>query len=409
MDNLNFFSFLKQRAILSFIVLVAGWLFFYWPLLSSIIKADQRLWVSLTTVAIVVAVFYLVFERRRLLSRTVFISSQIGLACLFLLAGLFVLSSILDATWAMQYIVLLMLPFMVMTSFGFSVFLILLLPLLLLLFIVPLHSNAFENKSITLILAIVIYAVYMRYLKIYKPSMSILPANPIWSLEDSRWLMPTGVALCLLMASPWLADNIRSFYPAQIHKIVLRPPLATDGWKGPYIENNLTWLPYFPNASATIQVNYYADTSTNQDRVYLFTAYYDPNRSFEDILEPNNSVYNKTFWKPSSQITSHSVDLGKKGSLDVYEEVLQAGAFTRLVWYWYYVAGVSTTDYGLAKWIDRVRIVSKYSEGSGVIVLSTSVVTATPDEARARLQAFLEEMNNALVVLRRPDIVLVKP
>lgn len=408
--SLNISSLLKKRATLSFIVLLIGWFFFYWPQLYSIIEADTRIWVSFTTLIIIVAVFYLIYERRSLISHTVLISSQIGLAGLFLLSGLFLFSSILDVKLALQYLVLLMLPFIVMTSFGFSVFLILLFPLLLLLFIVPLHNNAIEDKTIPLVLAVIIYIIYARYLKIYKPNTApeLLPATPFWTLESARWLMPTAIAFCLLMSSPWLADNVRSFYPQQIKKIVLRAPLGTGIWKGPYIEKNNAWSPNFPSASATLQVNYYTDAVSSQDKIFVYTAYYDSDRSFDDLVGQNNKLFDVGFWKSISPVTTVSMDFKDRGSLDVYEQELQAGAVTRLVWYWYYVAGVSTIDLALARWLDGVRIISKYSGGSGIIVLSTSVISSTADEARARLKNYLTEMYGSLVILKRPDIVTVK-
>lgn len=401
MDNFNFSAFLKHPAFWSFFILLAGWVFFFSPVLGSLIREDTRPWVFLTTIGIVLTTLYLVFSRRRLLAHTLLTSSQIGIASLFLLIIIFITATVLNIDVLEQTIVFFMLPFIVMVSFGWRVARILLFPLAYLMLIIPLYHVDFGHRTTILEITIAFFILSLRYLKMYKSDAIMAPMLPVWTLQNSRWLVPTVVVFALFMVSPWLGENIRSFIPIPNATIVLRAPLGDQGWQGPYVVKEKAWEPVFPNASAHLQVEYFKNQVGEENKIYLYSAYYASDRRFDDLLNSKNSIFDVDIWTLTHQ-EGKTVDLGL-GTINVNEEVLQAGANSRLVWYWYYVAGVSTTDLNWAELLDKVRIISKYSQGSGVLILSTAINEKSPDEARKRLTEFLTAMYPFLDVLKRPE------
>jgi EpsI family protein len=199
-----------------------------------------------------------------------------------------------------------------------------------------------------------------------------------------------------------LADNIRTFYPKKIREIVLRAPLGTNGWVGPFTVQSQAWAPIFPNASAILQAEYFTSSLNDRDNLYVYTAYFYSDRTFREVLDSKNSLYDPTIWK-QSEVKTIEIKTGDDETMLVYEMVLRAGAISRLVWYWYYVAGVSTIDIPLANLLDGVRVVAKYAQGSGVVLIST-LFNASPDEGRERLDAFVKEMYDSLDTLKRPEI-----
>lgn len=348
------------------------------------------------------ASLFLIFERRKLLINTIFSSSQLGLFVLFLLCSGYIFGIISGQRMIELTSVTCMFPTIIWISFGFGLIRVLFFPLLFLMFIIPIQNVYLENRILYAWAALPCYAAYYFYLKVYNPEPDSILDKPAWAYQNARWLMPTLVAFIILMLSPWLSDNIRSFYPEKSRNFALRAPLGAEGWEGPFPLQTLAWAPLFLNASAFIQVEYFPKSSSAHDSVYVYSAYYHSDRSFKDILDPKNKLYDPNVWKISDLRTA-LVDIGNDETLMVYEAVLRAGAVSRLVWYWYYISGVSTIDTSLASILDKVRTISKYSQGSGLVMISASF-NKEPEEARTRMREFANVMYGALDALKRPEI-----
>jgi len=400
-------SFLKQRALWSFFSLFIAWAYYFGDILFSIFFSEQPALILWSTRAIAFITILLIYIRRKVLANTFFTSSQLGLLGLFLLSAGFILGGVYSIHYVEQSSVMLMLPAIVMTTFGPAVVRTLLFPLLYLMLVIPLQDSALQHRSIIIWSALILFLGYLGFLRVVKffkkPNEApVEGATPLWRFQNSRWLIPTLIAFSTLMVSPWLGGNIRSFYPPKHTEIILRAPLGTDGWQGPQAAKSDLWAPVYSNASAKLAALYFTNSVGSPESIFLYTAYYDSNRSFEEMLDPKNTMYNRSVWKKIAAQTT-KVILNDDESTVVLEVALQAGAITRLVWYWYYIAGVSTIDLSTADFLDKVRVVSKHAQGSGCIALSTSFA-ASPVEARERLEKFLKVMYGSLDVLKRPEI-----
>ncbi len=399
MNNFQKKSFFKQPAFGSFMVLFLAWLFFFWPSIRAIFLENNLVGLKVATYGITVSAFYLLYLQRKVLESALLTSSQLGLVALFLLAIGLVLGEVFHLSFVVQAAVTLMLPAIVMTTFGPVVIRAFIFPLLYLMLIIPLQDNALNYRAGIVFVAIVFFIFYWRSLKkgiLLPEAMDILPW---WALQNFRWFTPTLIAFSILMASPWLGDNIRDFRMKARQKITLRAPLAMGGWTGPLQIKNPTLQALYPNASSTLQVEYLP--IADAESIYLYSAYYDSDRAVSDMLNPTNSIFDPALWKTARLATAH-VNLAKNNSVAVFERVLEGENSSRLVWYWYYSAGVSTIDPNMRSLLDTVRVISKYAQGSGMIMLSTPFY-GEPSDARRRLTAFLSTMYGSLDTLKRPE------
>lgn len=399
--------FARQKAILSFICLFVAWMFFFWPTLVSIFAVKKELWLTYSTYGIVIISLYFIVTRIKTIETTAFVSSQLGLLSLFLMATIFILGQITNLNYAEQSSVMLMFPALVMIAFGPLLVQAILFPLLYLMFIIPLQDESLESRPMIVgvaLLVLIVYLIYQRRSK-RQEAETFVHTIPLLVSIDARWLMPTFIAFSMLMVSPWLGDNIRSFYPVKHRQIVLMAPLGTHGWTGPYPVRSQAWSGLYKNASATLQEQYFSETDRNG--VYLYTAYFHSDRDFSDLLNHNNSLFDSTIWK-QIDFGSTEVKLSDNQTTNVFELTLESDGVFRKVWFWYYVAGVSTTDLAIAEFLDKIRIIAKYAQGSGVVAISTTY-TKDPTEANDRLKSFLSVMYNGLEVLKRPEIFYTRP
>lgn len=455
---------MEQRAVWSIGCLLTAWLIFFWNTLVSIAQGSGQAWVSLLSFGIVLAAFFLVYQKRNQLSQVIFTSSQLGLLCLFLLVTGYIVSAVAHVTYVEQTAVILMLPALVLTACGPEVVRVLLFPLLYVLWIIPLQDDTLAQRYLVTWVSFGLLFAYLRYsalpyriifvilscllpfifiagtdhlfsgsfylpfielgasvlvlgslvlittfmkepvLKpvIEKP-MTLERQKEIWVMQNARWLAPTLIAFSMLMTSPWLSENIREFYPIAPKPIVLKMPPGVDGWLGPFEPKGIAWKAEYPNASAVAQAEYFEKGEMDPaiHVIYAYSAYYQSDRSINDLLAPTNLIYNPDFWKQSS-VVPLNVSLEKNTSFAVLESTLTEEGITRLVWYWYHIIGVNTIDLNLAKILDNVRIVSKYADGSGIVAISTLVDSST-ERARERLKSFLNVMSPSLESLKHPE------
>lgn len=398
--------FSRQKAIVSFVCLFAAWIFFFMPTLTSIFEIKKALWLTFSTYGIAIVSLYFIITRIKIIKATAFFSSQLGLLCLFLMVVFFILGQITNLNYAEQASVMLMLPALVMTAFGPLLVQNILFPLLYLMFIIPLQDETLDTRPLIIVIACLVLIAYIIYQKFFKPEAEAFDYKvPIWISINARWLLPTFIALSMLMVSPWLGENIRSFYPAKNRDIALRAPLGTHGWTGPYSVRNPAWTSLYKNASTTLEEQYFSETGRNS--IYLYTAYFHSDREFSDMLAHSNVIYDPSLWKQVS-FGSVEVKLADNKTTNVFAVTLESAGVFRVIWYWYYVAGVSTTDLALAAFLDKIRVIAKYAQGSGVIAISTTYTTDSK-EATDRLKSFLSVMYNGLDVLKRPEILYTRP
>lgn len=440
---------MDQRAFWSLAVLLVTWGYFFWPpflLNFNKNKLEPKGLIVILATAIVLSTAYLILKKRGQLQRVAFTSSQLGLFCLFILTLFWVLAEPLGLTSIQQTTVILMLPIIVLTALGPYASKTLLFPLLYLLLLIPLFDQDFSNPQLIFWLGFALLFAHLRFRSHLRQIIFIGIALLAWWIsmwmhaswfvflilfvalfvigwfmaepeqqfntfffqedqygkrlitQSSRWLMPTLVAFSMMMISPWMADNIRTFYPLIHKKVTLMAPLGIGQWTGPFEIKNPDWAPKLRRPSVTISVEY--KNTKDDSPVDLFCAYYHSDRSLEEILSSDSKPYNDQIWQAVST-NKVNITLGKL-PVTAVETVLQNGIAFRLQWSWYFVSGISSTDIATLKLLDTIRLISKSAGGPGMIVLSAPYVD-NKDQARASLQSFIEQMSNGLGILEQPE------
>ena len=390
---------MRQKAVWSFVFLMLAWSFYFSALLQDIFFNTEAFWVTLCNWGIVAASLSLVFIKRQKFRHNLVVSSQAGIFILFLLEGGYIAGTILTSPMIQIVSIILMVPALVLAVFGPFVCQTIFSALFYFLLIIPLQLNQTLNVMLFVSIAIVLFLLLFSQRSI-RYSLNVEP--PLWTYQNARWLVPTAIIFGFFMTGPWLGDNIRHFYPETDRLIVLRAPLGTEDWIGPRFVKQKTWDPSFPGASATLVVEYLSQKEETNNNVYLYTAYFGPDKGTTELFDKHNVLYDQNSWHEISTKTQE-IMLQKGGKTKVLEKVLNASNKARVIWYWYYVAGVVTNDAVMAAILDKMRLISGEAQGSGVIVLSSPYLNS-PDEARLQLSSFLKEMYSFLEVLKTPEI-----
>lgn len=432
---------MNNRAYWSLSVLLIAWIYFFWPTLKTF-DHHQPLLVNLLMMMILLGSAYGIYQRRAPIEQTAFSSSQLGLICLTVLISVWIYAGIVHLVPVQQATIILMLPAIVLLSCGPYVAQILVFPLLYLLLLIPLLDKYFPYPNLIVWLAFGMMFAFLRYQNLIlrivyigftfflgwlsqinkldwiHPIFMVLlllllglfpdkKEGQLWFkgvtgkrfiTQASRWLMPTSIAFCMMMTSPWLADNLRDFYLLLYPKVVLNAPQSTGPWVGPTAIKDPTWKPDFSNASASF-LEQYQIPGKMMDAVDLYMAYYQSNRSINDLLNSHNTIYNKAVWKENGP--SKVIDSGF-GQMKVVETLLQSENENRILWTWYYVSGFVSTDLSILKLLDAVRSIAKHAQGSGILIVSTRYFDNV-DAARTRLRIFLEDIQASLTLTMQPE------
>lgn len=433
------------KALSSCILLLLVWAACFWSSWSDYFNPKTSLIVFFFNLAIVCATSYIVYTKRVEIKKVAVTSTQSGLACLFVIIATWIVAGVAELTDVQKSLSLLMIPAIVLTTLGPYVVRLLLFPLFCFLLIIPFYDSAFLGRFFLLWVAFGLVFSYLRYSNLlYRlifvcfavllplaiqwlnvspliPSLvgfAVLLAFGVFFTEpkqvydigaseeqfgkefimgQARWFVPSVVAFFAIVSAPWLSDNIRAFYPGRHKAITLMAPRAITGWVGP-TPITVEWNPKFTNPSATLKVQY---TDNQFQIVYLYAAYYQADRTVDDLLNNQNTLYNPLRW-PTVKTQGYSVPINDSYSLVVTETLLSNAETTRLIWSWYFVMGISSVDVGFIQLLDKVRLISKYADGSGVIAVSTEGFTEVSD-GRNRLTTFLKQAYPGFELLEKPE------
>lgn len=440
---------MNRRAYGSLSAVLAFWIFFFWGTLVSLVYNRQSLIFSLLGFFIIVAALYVIYSRLKTLQEVVFISSQFGLLVLFALVVVWTLAGVVGLPFMQKVTFILMLPAIVLTTCGPHVVRALAFPLLYLLLLIPLWDISFPFRNLIPWFAFGLMVGYLRYQSLLYRVIYTLFAVAIgiiatwrhwhWAIsvimmgilfgiglfirekgtipsaskmrvddhksedihrimtQSSRWLVPTTIACCMIMVSPWLSENIRDFYPVFHRSVNLVAPAGQGHWIGPQQTVFTDWQPLFKNASSSLQVQYVETPSFLP--VYLYAAYYQSDRSIDELFVAENAVYDPKIWQ---EIESSKRIVPSVRGLVVLESVLESQGVSRVQWSWYFVSGIASIDLRFLKFMDTVRLIAKHADGPGVIVVSTAY-DGDPNEARVRLESFLKDMVIGLGIIERPE------
>ena len=134
-------------------------------------------------------------------------------------------------------------------------------------------------------------------------------------------------------------------------------------------------------------------------KLYLYVGYYPTQSQGSELINDLNRISDDKDWRTQyshAQVTS-------SGTGPILEQVLVSGSGqTRLVWYWYQVAGEPTVNPYVAKLL-QVKGLVKGKPGAAVIAMTTDI---QDDAAAARelLFEFMGVMKHPLQKMANVDV-----
>jgi exosortase A len=169
--------------------------------------------------------------------------------------------------------------------------------------------------------------------------------------------------------------------------VALAPPVAHGEWRSVAAASG-QWQPRFRGATATVRRDYLADGQ----RVRLFIAVYARQEQEAELINSRNSVLGSGEWRRAGAGLQSVAITGDRLTVRELELRQTSGA---LIWYWYDIAGQTTTDPAWAKALEAWARISA-AEPSAVVALSTDF-EYQPNEARSLLTGFLQSMYPAIL------------
>jgi EpsI family protein len=214
-----------------------------------------------------------------------------------------------------------------------------------------------------------------------------------------HWLNPTIISCCIMLMIPWIADNIKhNLWKHKNINILLYAPYYLPEWSGPFNLPTDVWQPSFIGATKTVSAMYKNQGSS----VYLYTAYFVAPLDTNGLTDQHNKLYDDKIWS-SVAASIITIAVNKSISLSLKEEIIHFGDVKRMIWSWYYIGTYISPNYDVMNLLERVRIISKISDHSGVVAMLTEMED-TPDAARARLNKFLISLYPQVQILMNPII-----
>jgi EpsI family protein len=160
--------------------------------------------------------------------------------------------------------------------------------------------------------------------------------------------------------------------------VAVELPAGSQGWSGP-MQSADSWMPRFHGAVSSKQA-YRKDG----DSVWLYIGSYPVQSQGRELISDLNSIADPSLWQLQY---SHGVVVASGDRRLLEQRIRSASGEQRLVWYWYRVAGVATTNRYMAKLLQVYGLVAGKPQAS-LVALATGIEEDVQD-SRQRLKDFM--------------------
>jgi EpsI family protein len=144
----------------------------------------------------------------------------------------------------------------------------------------------------------------------------------------------------------------------------------------------VSWTTHFIGADAEIFQSY----TSGGRQVHLYIAYYGNERQGAELINSENRLFDTQQWQRIAEGHRQAVVDGQ--AFSVYQTVLRSASATRLVWSWYWVGGVFTSNPCYAKLLRAKTLLFGGPQGAAVIVIEADVEARLADVTKT-FQEFL--------------------
>jgi len=156
-------------------------------------------------------------------------------------------------------------------------------------------------------------------------------------------------------------------------------PVGTQGWSGPVATTD-NWMPQYHGA-ATHKHAYHRNGRT----VLLYIGDYPVQSQGSELISDLNSISDESLWR-LQYAHGRPVAQGERKLLE--QRMSSVDGQQRLVWYWYRVAGVSTSSEYMAKLLQVYGLLAGRPEAA-VVAVATDI-GGDEQDSRQQLKEFIE-------------------
>lgn len=208
---------------------------------------------------------------------------------------------------------------------------------------------------------------------------AVSTTQPPYRSGRLRYTGMVAVCALLIVSGPALVYSINNTSGSNSANIPLELPAGIAGWEGPLNAAD-DWKPVYYGSVSNRSVY-----QRNSDRVYVYMARYVEQKQGEELINGMNSISNVDVWLPKypRAITVES------GDYRMLEQVLERDTRSqRLVWYWYRMAGVHTTNDYQAKVLQVLGILT--GNRPAMVVAVATELDDSDDRAQSVLGEFVQ-------------------
>jgi EpsI family protein len=163
----------------------------------------------------------------------------------------------------------------------------------------------------------------------------------------------------------------------------VRLPAVSEAWQGPTTPGSGSWRPLYSGGVVERNVRYSAPDGRDVD---VFVAVYGLGRTQgAEMISYNNMLTTVDRKSLAAEVSLRAGAVDRE--ITVRELKLDAGAETRLVWYWFVVGQRAVTGAFATKALEAAMVVTGGATDERIVVLSTPA----DDAARDRLARFVRE------------------
>jgi exosortase A len=231
------------------------------------------------------------------------------------------------------------------------------------------------------VLLIVIDTVWSRYTE-PRPDANPVPIASVTEQTCAHGgLYRTGLlvlAAALVLSGPVAGGLLEQQRSSGVARDIELPG-GMQGWSGPVATTD-SWMPRFHGAVTRIQA-YHKDDYT----VLLYIGSYSEQSQGRELISDLNSIADESLWK-LQYAHGHPIMQGEDKVLE--QRMRSVDGQQRLVWYWYRVAGVSTSSEYMAKLLQVYGLLAGRPEAA-VIAVATDI-RGDEQDSRQQLNDFTE-------------------
>jgi exosortase A len=220
------------------------------------------------------------------------------------------------------------------------------------------------------------------------PPIQTINTKPVTSISANIWVIP--ILFLVIIATGPVAQLWMSRESISSNETILSVPRDNGKWRQVESLQQKPWKISFNNASHEVKTIY-----KNHELVWLYIGYYATESQNSELISQDNWLYDIKQWTEVRHGNRTVTYLDK--SVSLYEKVLSSNEHERILWYWYELNGVETSNIYIGKLVQAWQRMTGKNHGGAIIAILTDV----EDErhvARERLQNFVNEMYPAIKI-----------